>query len=447
MIAATMMSVSAGSPAAPSAATMSSAGRGAAGMMAMAGNMARPTGGSMAPPSKPTGGTGGGPSKPSGGTGGTSGGPSKPSGGTGGTGGGPSKPSGGTGETGGGPSKPSGGTGGTGGGPSKPAGGMGGAGGGPATQTRGAGGSGDAPGCTSTSGSDCDDACGNGAIDTGETCDPESTSNQCPSACDDSNPCTLDKLEGSATECTASCRHTPITTAAAGDGCCPPNATAGTDSDCQQQACGDGVVGAGETCDPMSVTDRCPTSCDDDSDCTTDTLTGSAASCTAVCTNTPITIAASGDGCCPSDASPLNDADCDTFCGDGIVSVGELCDPESDTTCPTTCDDGDDCTRDDLEGSIAQCTAECIYTSLEATLAHFDGCCPPGETDRTDSDCERSCGNGTADPGEECDPSAPGEELDVTCDWYCSRIAQGGCSDDFDCPEGTLCVDAQCTTP
>jgi hypothetical protein len=34
-----------------------------------------------------------------------------------------------------------------------------------------------------------------------------------------------------------------------------------------------------------------------------------------------------------------------------------------------------------------------------------DGCCPASCTNATDADCSASCGDGTIDPGETCDPS------------------------------------------
>ncbi|HSD88339.1 MAG TPA: hypothetical protein VLB44_12515, partial [Kofleriaceae bacterium] len=33
-----------------------------------------------------------------------------------------------------------------------------------------------------------------------------------------------------------------------------------------------------------------------------------------------------------------------------------------------------------------------------------DGCCPATCTNATDSDCSASCGNGSVDPNETCDP-------------------------------------------
>lgn len=78
--------------------------------------------------------------------------------------------------------------------------------------------------------------CGNGIIDEGETCDifiPRGKPGACPLTCNDQQLCTRDERLG--TLCTASCRHTPITRAVSGDGCCLPGHTAAQDSDCRTE--------------------------------------------------------------------------------------------------------------------------------------------------------------------------------------------------------------------
>src|SRR5262249_56627485 len=74
--------------------------------------------------------------------------------------------------------------------------------------------------------------------------------------------------------------------------------------------CGNGVLDKGETCDPKDTAHPCPTSCDDGIACTTDQLVGSATSCTAACSHTPISACSAGDGCCPAGCNHANDADC-----------------------------------------------------------------------------------------------------------------------------------------
>jgi hypothetical protein len=142
--------------------------------------------------------------------------------------------------------------------------------------------------------------------------------------------------------------------------------------------CGNGVVEVGETCDPPS---SCPTSCDDGNVCSADQLSGSAATCTAICQHTPISVCRSGDGCCASGCNTNNDNDCPATCGNGVVEAGETCDPPS--SCPTACDDGNDCTVDRLTGSAVDCSAACSFTpytcvdGLECTsdICNGDGTC------------------------------------------------------------------------
>lgn len=89
--------------------------------------------------------------------------------------------------------------------------------------------------------------CGNGVLDTGETCDvaiPAGNPGTCPTNCNDVNTCTVDSLLDAGT-CTVICRYTPITSFIDDDGCCPPGADANADNDCDP-ACGNGACEEGE---------------------------------------------------------------------------------------------------------------------------------------------------------------------------------------------------------
>jgi len=151
----------------------------------------------------------------------------------------------------------------------------------------------------------------------------------CSALCDDHIACTLDTCDPS-----GGCRHTPITSPRNGDGCCPPGANAGNDSDCAA-ACGDGVISPGETCDP-GIPGSCPTTCDDKNACTRDTLVDGG-TCHARCEFTEITEPANFDGCCPPGANANNDSDCKPMCGNGILEPGEQCDPPNSATCDANC--------------------------------------------------------------------------------------------------------------
>lgn len=149
-------------------------------------------------------------------------------------------------------------------------------------------------------------ACGNGALDPGETCDTgiASGAQACPASCDDGDPCTEDRLDGAA--CTAHCSHDPV------PGCA--------------STCGNAAVDPGEACDvaiPPGQRGACPSTCAQPNACTKQVLTGTG--CNARCQTETVTARISGDGCCPSGATHANDADCP-------ARYGEVCTADADCT-------------------------------------------------------------------------------------------------------------------
>lgn len=196
-------------------------------------------------------------------------------------------------------------------------------------------------GANANSDDDCEAMCGNGILESGESCDTGITvgAGACPLACDDNVACTTDTLTANGS-CDAACVFTPITTPADNDGCCPTGATPATDDDCAP-GCGNGVVDAGETCDTAitSGAGQCPTSCDDSMACTQNVL-DNAGTCTAACVFPPITAPTPStmDGCCVSGANANTDLDCPAMCGNGVREGTEACDDGND-------DDGDACTN------------------------------------------------------------------------------------------------------
>ena len=112
----------------------------------------------------------------------------------------------------------------------------------------------------------------------------------CPEKCNDGNSCTIDAKTGSAENCNVSCTYQEITECAMADGCCPSGCNAVLDDDCSAK-CGNGVIEPGETCDG-----DCRKSCDDESACTIDTLTGSEENCNVACSYQVINACEYGDG-------------------------------------------------------------------------------------------------------------------------------------------------------
>ena len=106
--------------------------------------------------------------------------------------------------------------------------------------------------CTDKNDADCSSNCGDGKVqaEDGETCEAE-TATPCKKSdaeCDDKDPCTADKLIGSAENCNALCTNTKITATKEGDGCCPTGSNANSDKDCTP-VCGNKVREMGEDCD------------------------------------------------------------------------------------------------------------------------------------------------------------------------------------------------------
>jgi hypothetical protein len=115
--------------------------------------------------------------------------------------------------------------------------------------------------CTDKNDSDCSSSCGDGVVQTdkGETCESESNMpcKMSDAECDDGDPCTLDKLIGSAKNCNALCTPSKITTPKNDDACCPAGADANVDNDCKPM-CGNKIRETGEDCDG---TTGCSASC------------------------------------------------------------------------------------------------------------------------------------------------------------------------------------------
>lgn len=113
-----------------------------------------------------------------------------------------------------------------------------------------------------------DPVCGNGILESDETCD-----GNCPT-CDDGDPCTSDTMTGGKSTCDVKCEHKPITAAITGDKCCPKEARASADGDCVCR--GDFDCGSDEYCSGA----RCHLlACAGDGDCADDRWCTSTGQC------------------------------------------------------------------------------------------------------------------------------------------------------------------------
>jgi hypothetical protein len=300
------------------------------------------------------------------------------------------------------------------------------------------------PTCHAGNDNDCTPRCGNRTVERGETCDPPES---CPTSCR-ALGCTRQKLEGSASACTARCVDDgAISACMSGDGCCPPSCTSAMDSDCTC-TCGNGMVEprCGETCDPLT---SCPASCPPRG-CQLRRLVNRG-TCQAQCVDDVLQSACmNGDGCCPSACNASNDNDCMPRCGNGVVETGELCDPPS--SCPATCP-WMGCGRRKLEGTAATCNARCVEDGTQTMCARGDGCCPPACNSSNDNDCMVRCGNGVVETGEKCDGNCPTSCPAVGCQTRRLTGSAAQCNAECVndavitmCASGDMCCASGCTT-
>ena len=93
-------------------------------------------------------------------------------------------------------------------------------------------------GCTPVSDGDCSATCGNGIVESNESCDKAIAAGMagaCPTSCPPKSGCTSYMLIGDADNCTARCLMQTTTTCSGtlvSDGCCPPGCTLLNDGDC-----------------------------------------------------------------------------------------------------------------------------------------------------------------------------------------------------------------------
>ncbi len=170
-----------------------------------------------------------------------------------------------------------------------------------------------------------------------------------------------------------------------------------------------------------------------------------------------------GDGPSPStpnDPDPVPpvagvDASTSAVCGNGVLEPGEEC----EGNCPASCTNRG-CTKFDLQGSPAQCTARCVEMGVETACKNGDGCCPPGCNTAIDGDCSVQCGNELREAGETCDPlascptSCPTVDCQLrklinpgTCAAECvnDRQLSGCCTNDSQCPGNFACQNKTCS--
>jgi hypothetical protein len=168
--------------------------------------------------------------------------------------------------------------------------------------------------------------------------------------------------------------------------------------------CGDGIFSVGETCDSAIAAGQvgaCPTSCDDNNSCTTDTMVGSVQTCDVACDHQAITQCIAGDGCCPSGCTHDSDNDCSGACGTSL-----------------SCDDDNPCTQDGCDSK----NGVCVHNTL---LNHDQVSCDPDGLGTDFTNTDGVC----------------------TSDMTCLRLICRPCENDQDCLDGhCVCADGTCST-
>ncbi|MET0387302.1 MAG: hypothetical protein ABW321_15140, partial [Polyangiales bacterium] len=202
--------------------------------------------------------------------------------------------------------------------------------------------------------------------------------------------------------------------------CCLP----GRNVDDCSAACGDGKVSGEELCDTTAAAGSagaCPKECQGGDACHPEVLVGDG--CSTHCEVEPVTMIIADDGCCPDGADAASDPDCEAVCDNGVIEVGETCDPIA--SCGT-CTSEDACLKSNISGAATSCNIECDWTAIVACEVS-DGCCPAGcSAQGGDADCSTTCGDGTLqrDAGETCEPGSA-----VPCPASCDD--NDGCTQDY----------------
>ncbi|HEY0709880.1 MAG TPA: hypothetical protein VGG33_23910, partial [Polyangia bacterium] len=252
-------------------------------------------------------------------------------------------------------------------------------------------------GCLNTNDNDCPALCGNGVVETSETCDPIASCMEKERACV-SDAATTRTRSGDPGKCNFVCTETARTCGPA-DGACPPGCGPTQDRDCP--GCGNGVTESNETCDPVATCVQRQQACVSDQS-TIRTPGGDPAACTFTCTESPRPCGPA-DGACPAGCTAARDPDC-AGCGNGVLDPGETCDPVA--LChqrAEACVSDNNVSRTPM-GDPDNCRFTCRETPR--MCGALDGFCPNGCGPTQDRDCP-GCGNGRPDPGETCDPCRP----------------------------------------
>jgi len=275
---------------------------------------------------------------------------------------------------------------------------------------------------------DCLPVCGNGVLEPGEQCDDGNTTggDGCSATCKIESFCGdgLCQRGEDALSCPEDCL--PVCgngVLEPGEQCDDGNTTKGDgcSATCQVESfCGNGLCETGE--DPLTCPQDCPGVCGngvlEPGEQCDDANTKNGDGCSATCQVESFC----GNGLCESGENALNcPQDCPAVCGDGVLEAGEQC------------DDGNTANGD---GCSAGCALEVLCGNGVCDASEDPLSCP--------QDCAAVCGNGTLEPGEQCDDgnTTSGDGCSATCqvEQFCGNgLCEHG-EDPLICPEDCRAV-------
>ncbi len=300
--------------------------------------------------------------------------------------------------------------------------------------------------CTAANDNDCPATCGNGQLDPGETCDGD-----CPTVCNDNDPCTENLLIGAADNCTAECVFRPITQCQHGDGCCPTHCDYTNDNDCSSPS---GLIGSacrndndclGNLClAGWSPSGYCSKDCYNNADC------GAGAHCAFNSTGAGICLKscdanpecrAPEYGCYNRDGDANNYQECGPL-GIGTKMIGDPCNFITECPggqralclwetlgyrhgyCSMTCRNNAECLPGSHCGNMVNGVGNCVRDCATQAACRADG---------------YLCFDADKDNLLECAPAATGTgAVGAACrgDWECAGGVDGFCARDSNMPGG-----------
>ncbi len=279
--------------------------------------------------------------------------------------------------------------------------------------------------------------CGNGVVNTGETCDPPDDS-ACSGACLPNCQCPTcgdNQVNQASEQCDGS-----------DDANCPGNCRA----NCQcGGSCGNNVVDFGEQCDGTATNGQCPASaCQPDCTCGPycgDNVVNGGEQCDG-----------SGSTACPPSACQAN-CTCGPYCGDGIINGSEVCDGAATGSCPGSCQSdctcapfcgnntreaGELCDGSDAALCPGNCQADCTCPAIgELSFVVAPGADLDTGWTGTSHDFGVQVGSTIAGVIGACDGMT-----DTECTFFanvgshCSGDGSISCTDTTTCPVGQTCV-------